>query len=99
VEVRHFLFCLAFPASDCKNAFLDLNIYIVLGQASSRDDNAVFIFTVLLDVVRRIGIVGLAAERGFEKIVKTVKAYGLTEQWCQRKCSSHDKSPEFSPSD
>src|ERR1700712_532659 len=91
MQISHFFFVLAFTTSDGQNTPFNLNLHIVFRQPGCSNDDAIFIVTALLDVMRRIGIRGLTTERRFEKVVETIKADGLTEQWCQRKCSSHSK--------
>jgi hypothetical protein len=91
MQVSDALIVLPLAAGDGQHALLHLDVQVVLHQTGCSDHDPIMIVTVLFNVVWWIGSTGLTAKRRFEKVVETVKAHGMTEQWGEGKSCSHCK--------
>ncbi|MNH02528.1 hypothetical protein D3C79_617700 [compost metagenome] len=89
-----FIVAVTLAASDGQDALFHLQVQVLFLEASGSNDDSIVVFAMFFDVVGWVAATRLVTRRGFEQVIETVETYGMTEQWSQRKSSSHDTSPE-----
>ncbi|MCY1459198.1 hypothetical protein D9M71_766500 [compost metagenome] len=90
VQVGHlFGAVVALATGNGQDAFFDLQVEVLLLETGCGYHDAIVVIAMLFHVVGRVAATGLVTRRGFEQVVETVEANGMTEQWSKRESGGH----------